>query len=497
MRKLIFIFLLVFVAFLGKAQDQVGSKLSNSVPTQMARLNPSAIVDQKPYKDFELFGASLYGDNNFARLSKHKFSLFQWKWPDAELVNKNEEVRSFGEATIFLPSFSKSLGKYSVGFRSEIRTYQWSENISHNLAQLGQEAFNFSSLENIPLEANGFRVSMASWLDLGVQVGAILHQHDKNQLSGGLSLRRLVGIGAAGIEVNDMAYVANDRNLSISSFNGELGITSPNLNSGSGWGLDLGVTYQRKLTSTRGYTPHSRRSGCRYIDYKWKIGLALLDVGSIIFKTQSYSRTIENASLPATNISELEFENVEQIVNWVDSAFVDGAVRKEQSYSVALPTALNLQFDYNLENDFRIGLVGNLSLNNTGDFKLKRLHYIAVIPRYEREQIEFGVPVSTNSFLRPRVGFMLRVGPFTLGSDNFLPLFSLVDVHELQAYCSLRILRLYSNECASKKKMWRVKDCTAPSLQRKKHLKRLELARNRAVARKYANDRKRAQFFRN
>ncbi len=462
----------------------------------MARLNPSAIVDQKPFQDFELFGASLYGDNNFARLSKHKFSLFQWKWPDSQLAKQKDRVQSFGEATIFLPSFTKSLGKFSLGFRSELRAYQWSEDIPYSFARLGQEGFNFTALENIPLQANNFRVSTAAWLDLGVQVGAILHQQDKNQLSGGLAIRRLVGVGAAGIEVNDLDYVASDRNLTISSLNSQLGITSPNLNSGGGWGFDFGMSFQRKLKSTRRYTPHSRKSGCKYIDYKWKLGLSLIDIGSIRFRTESYSRTIENASLPATNISKLEFDNAEQVVNWVDSSFVDGDIQQGQSYSVALPAAVNLQFDYNLENDFRIGLIGNWAVNNTGDFVVKRLHYVAVIPRYEREQIEFGLPVSTNSFLRPRIGFMLRVGPFTLGSDNFLPLFSLVDVHELQAYCSVRILKLYNDDCAGKRKMWRVKDCTAPSLQRKKHQGKLELASNRAKARKLANHRKRAQFFR-
>mgnify|MGYP001433793324 FL=1 len=51
------------------AQEWLGSAFDNYTPSNAMLINPSAIVDQKPWLDIHLIGVGAHGTNNLAYLA--------------------------------------------------------------------------------------------------------------------------------------------------------------------------------------------------------------------------------------------------------------------------------------------------------------------------------------------------------------------------------------------------------------------------------------------
>ncbi len=493
MKNILSLFI-VFVSFNVTllAQDQVGLKLSTMMPVQTARLNPSAIVDQRPFLDVEVVGFGGVIDNNYLYAPKEETSIIRNQFPDEASDVFDEKVKSFyGDLTLFLPSFTISKGRFSYGLRTGLRTYANAKDVPYHLAKFSKEGFEYEPLEGQGFSSAPFHVAAASWLEIGGQFGMIVHQKDRNMISAGISIQRLSGITGIGMYVNSLDYnVPNDTLFNIEEVSGELAVTDPGFNTGTGWGFDLGVTFQKKLESLRGYTPHSKSSACTYIDYKWKLGVSIVDIGRINFKSQTYTRSFSGAFSEWENIENETTDDAAAVADMIDDN-VEGDISEGSSYKMRLPTSLNVQFDYNLENNFRIGAIGNFGIPANSAYGLERLDYIAVIPRYEQLRFEVAVPISMNNYARPKLGAMLRLGPLAIGTDNIIPWLLDVDIYNLDFYFTLHIRKFNSNECKAAGVNWRVNDCTAPSTRRTykdiKRDNRKRYKRNRRKQKRYLN----------
>lgn len=450
------------------AQDQIGMKLSNMAPTQMSRLNPSAIVDQKPYRDFEVFGVGAYLMNDFMFYRAEEISILRAQIPEETDYNLNSNPRNlFAQANVFLPSFSTSHNQWAFGLRTNIRTFSVGKDLPAHLFQLIKEGVGFEDIQGQDFSSSGFRASAASWLEIGGQIGTILIRDKKNLLTAGVSVQRLIGIAGSGLYANSFSYnIQNDTALSVLETTSEFGLSKIEINSGKGWGLDFGLTYQRKLDNTKRYNTHSLKSGCNYIDYKWKLGVAIIDVGSLNFTPSGFYRKFDAVGLQLQDIEGFDPQGSEDVTAYLDNGVVAGRVQESNEFKMRLPTSLNVQFDYNLENDFRVGAIANLGFPANNAFGVERPNYVAVIPRYERLRFEAAVPVSINTvFQRPRVGLMLRWAGVTVGTDNVIPYIFDTDVYGADFYFTIRILTFNSKECLRKGVDWRVNDCTAPSIR--------------------------------
>ena len=460
-----FVFLLL-VGTVTHAQDQLGMKLSNMAPTQMARLNPSAIVDQKPFRDFEIFGVGAYLMNDYIYYDGNQTSILTGQIPEEpDDIYNTTSKNVFAQANVFLPSFSTSYGKYAFGLRTNIRTFAHGKDIPFHLAKFFKEGIGFDDLQDQELFSSNFRVNATSWLEIGGQFGMILLQKRKHMLTGGISLQRLSGIAGAGLYASTFNYnVENDTVFTILETTSDFGVSNLGFNAGRGWGTDIGFTYHRKLDNTERYNSHSLKSGCNYIDYKWKAGISLIDLGRINFTPNSFYRGFQAVGAQLNNLEGQDPQSVEDLVSYIDDGILVGDVDEDNEFRMRLPTSLNMQFDYNFENDIRVGAIANIGFPANNAFGVERPTYAAVIPRYERLYFEAALPVSINTmFMNPRVGLMLRWGPVTVGTDNIIPFAFNSDIYGADFYFTVRILRFNSPECIRKGVDWRVNDCTAPS----------------------------------
>jgi hypothetical protein len=176
---------------------------------------------------------------------------------------------------------------------------------------------------------------------------------------------------------------------------------------GQGWAADLGVLYRVDM-------------GDDY--YRWELGAALLDVGSLQFGDGEQHRF--NSSTLATalnqNYEQLELDNGldAAVQQFSEDVFGDAsASRVGTDFTMYLPTTLGLQATYRLaewakiEANYLVGV-------RTSAGAMQRASLLAVTPRVERHWWGVGMPVSLYAGEQIRVGLAVRLGPLFFGTDQ-------------------------------------------------------------------------------
>ncbi|MBL4707432.1 MAG: hypothetical protein JKY48_03215 [Flavobacteriales bacterium] len=422
--------LLVFPLF-SYGQEGVGVLTDNYMPVNQSKLNPSAMVDQKPWLSINLLGAHGYLRNNFAYLQNTRLNLLD-KDPTAVFDPPSTLGKVFVTGEVLGPSATLNIKNQAFGIHTSVRTYA---NMNRIPAVLG-EIIADESIENIEdglYEINNGRLKTMSWAEVGLSYGRNLYKRNEIMIDGGISIKRLIGIHQASLTVkNGLAEVINGDGV-IRNLDAKYSYTEPAYGAGGGWGITLGGTYKKMNDYTDSYIPHSSSSGCKWLGYKYKIGASLIDLGYIRFKQGA-----RTAALTDT-VRVDDVENIDEDVLGKD----------KNKYTGALPTALSIQADYHLKDNFYANaiIVQRLSLRNS--FGVERSNLLTISPRYESSLFSVSLPLSLANYEVPQVGLYFRVGPLALGTDHLSPFFIKHDIKAASFFIYLN-LALKSPACRDK-----------------------------------------------
>jgi hypothetical protein len=137
----------------------------------------------------------------------------------------------------------------------------------------------------------GMRAVGAAWTELGVNIGQVLKAEGFGVLSAGANLRYLQAHAGAAIGITDLEYTVVDTALAmVHSATLDYGFAMPAANAGNGFGADLGLTYTRTIDEADGYMPHRSSGGCSPAAYRYRVGLSLLDLGGMRFRSAQAGR---------------------------------------------------------------------------------------------------------------------------------------------------------------------------------------------------------------
>ncbi len=191
---------------------------------------------------------------------------------------------------------------------------------------------------------------------------------------------------------------------------------------GSGWGFDLGFTYEHRpryadyqfIANGEELTDHAQNK------YKYRIGAALLDIGSIIYnnpqQVRNYELSRNNLVLNDQAFEDLSLTNVGTAI---EEALDAKPSEKKTSIRSGLPTALHLNFDYRFSRVLFINAAVLQNLRGIESISMRQNSILAIAPRIEGKSAELAVPVAfINDYRDLAVGVMLRFGPFLVGSNN-------------------------------------------------------------------------------
>ena len=432
----------VFLVTPAMAQENQGAINDNYNPVNGQYINPSNIVDAKPWLDINIIGASAFVRNNYAfypNTTLLNFSSFENEPSVDNTVNK---INGYADFDVRGPSASLVIGQHAVSIFTNVRGMANVSNVPGVLGKMATEG-GITWADTGTYDVNNVRIKSMSWGEVGVTYGKILNVKGRNMLTGAISVKRLFGFQNAGVMVDDATVDVFDlESGSLLSTNSKYSYAEPSFNAGRGWGTTIGVTFKKMKKDVTHYIPHSKFSGCEQINYKYKVGVSLLDVGYINFKEGAYYGTYTANTI------------IDDINSAQDVSDESQAIQEGTKFTATLPTAASIQVDYNVNDKVYLNgtVIQRVPMANT--FGVERANLLAVSVRYERKFFGVGLPITMQNYdyTTTQVGLAFRFANVTIGSDNFLPIFIKHDVKAADIYFSLKYTIFKSPACKERKR---------------------------------------------
>jgi hypothetical protein len=190
------------------------------------------------------------------------------------------------------------------------------------------------------------------------------------------------------------------------------------------------------------YYPNSAKYGCRENSYKYKIGISLMDLGSIKFPEDQILYAGYNFSdfdWERYQDAEANEDNATDLFAQQENNIEQGNVR--QPNKMSLPTFISAQLDYNL-------WASKIYVNATWiqgippsrrAFGVRHANSLSVTPRYESYWIDFALPFSLYEYRYPQLGAALRLGPVTIGTDKLISWIAKTNLYGADIYAHVKI----------------------------------------------------------
>jgi len=225
-------------------------------------------------------------------------------------------------------------------------------------------------------------------------------------------------------QLNADYYHTNDQSVS-TILNAPFGLKFDFVN-GAGLGGDLGFMYEYRPNAKQNYRGIDFCAKEKFEQYKWKFGASITDLGFISYdgRGSEILSTAGNYVIDKDIVNALQYSQGMDRFDLVDQKLFDqfdaNAVNTFLSYS---PTALNVQFDNALNQHLHLGAYWTQSLKSQNTVGLRRASYFSVVPRWQDERIEVGMPITlAHDYSKLNWGVYGRIGPVIVGSDNLIGL---------------------------------------------------------------------------
>lgn len=460
-----FISLLGFSSIKVSGQEMFGVTLGNYNGLTGALLNPAIMTGSKNYLEVHFVSTHLFANNDAYYIPASDLSFWDiWK-DGTEFPTYGENDNNFlmydnrnsKAAVINLrvlgPSVMYQYGNHAFGITTGARYYTTGNQIPFEMAVFGYESLKYEPLQNVNFDDYNFDAATMAWMEIGLSYAYNVYQFLDNQVTIGASVRRLWGYAGVYGEVNNLDYIVmDDSTINVKNLNGNFGFAAPvdyNTNDypmndpffkGGGFGFDVGVVYtkRRYIDNKRWERPCQQR----YEDYLFRIGFSILDIGRVKYKNNAQLHTLDDVSVIWQNFDTISYSNVNQVVGELSNVFYGDpdASYVGNEMKIGLPTALSLQFDYNLlqVNNVYIAAVWVHPLR-FNKHTLRRPAHLSIIPRYELRHIEFNLPIMLYEYKYPRIGLSARFSFLTIGTERIGTYLGLADLNGMDIYFSLKL----------------------------------------------------------
>lgn len=453
---------------------------SNYAGTDVLFSNPAGLHHQKDWLSIHLLTADAFFSNDYMYLAKEDFKfmdifsgnlnipLHPTGYSEGErpfyIYDRSANTRFDIDLKIQGPSAMYIKKQHAFALFTAARSILHMRNISPELGRLGYYGFGYEPQHDELYKIKNFNNTFITWGEVGLSYAYQWNRLLFDNWNFGISIRRLFGVGGTYLHVNNSDYnVINDSTLDLQSLDANLGFslpsdydtdnfpTAPYIN-GNGWAFDLGVEYQVLLDrqSKEGAT---KACGQRHYDYKYRIGVSLMDFGWIKFKNNAQLHEYSNTEYYWHRIDTTDYQNWNQLMREVSYRFYGdpNASLEDTKFTMWLPTSLNIQADYNFENGIYVNgsFVYNFPFN--GSF-VRKPSILSLTPRYEKQSIEVSMPLSLYQWKYPRVGLALRLYFLTIGSDYFTSLMGWHDFNGMDLYFSIKV-NIRKGSCEKRNKI--------------------------------------------
>src|SRR5258708_736557 len=453
MRAAFLVLSIAALPFCAAAQYEMGIANSNYFGIRGVLLNPAAGADTKFKLDVNVLSAGVRFDNTFLYVPKGAVPAFGFKSIIDGIIHTDKFATNYDRtqpgklynltlsAEILGPSFLLALpNRQSIGFSIANRA---SASIRNIPGATGQNAFDYlrgPALWDTTFSDHSTRLNGMDWLEYGFHYAAVLFDDGTDKFNAGITFKYLQGIAAAYAHNTNLSYRIEDTTHVFFSGSVDYGRTDydsyrhigdyGDLNHGHGFGADIGVQFV-------------------HAD-KYKIGLSIMDIGSIQFNRNTAAFHLQTTEADFSNWGQLQLHSNLAVDRTLSAVFYNGDSTKSQvgsGFRMALPTALSLQADWKVQDHFFLNasIVKGVGHGNRAGAVQPDIY--SVTPRYESEWWDVSVPISLLYYgaWRPRVGLAVRAGYVFFGGDAPASLLALGRLKAVDFYTGVRFF-LFDNK---------------------------------------------------
>jgi hypothetical protein len=386
--------------------------------------NPAASVNSAYKWDFTFLSVQAKTTSNAAYLQTDSLgakSLTMKEGFSSKFIHTNVDVSLFN-------ILYKIDNRKAINFGLRARTYIHSKSAPFRYSDTISSFNSFLGYNNMAPYLEGFGTH-TGWLEADLNYSQVLFENNNSKLSGGITLQIMKGLSGAFIRSSKVSYLESKSATGSSYYF---------TNGGGSYGYSAGYDtdsfkdlYKTSLTSlgvsfgVEYMTYNSEVYAKNNINYDWKIGASIMDLGSNKYKPGPGSAQFYNPDITLSDADlKQKFTGIDGIEDLTDSlkTFFLNSADITENFSVSNPTRLVINIDKNLGSNFYVN--GDMSLNFYSTSSYKKMHsrelnLFTVTPRWEI--INWGVylPIQYNTQGQLWVGAAIKAGPLVLGFHNF------------------------------------------------------------------------------
>lgn len=467
--KTLYCFIFLFSSSPTYAQQWLGISGSNYAGTNSVYNNPANVADSRYKLYVNIGGNDLFFANNYVGWNAPYSALQlltntatqEYRNSKNVIIFKNAyyDINKGGEPfhanlldDLRGPSGMFTINdKRSIGLLTRGRTIINFNGIAAPLAEVIRLGTDTLSLKNQSFNVSGTSINVNSYAEMGLSYGQILKGEDEDFIKVGITIKRVVGIYSSHINIQGANYeivddpadlaLPTDRNkqiLKINTLKADYGYTNegsyknakPSLGwilgnqpSGAGWGVDLGITYEYR-PNNRLYT--YREKGVAKLDpsknkYKFRIGISLLDIGSINYNNPKYVRNwevdVDNKTFNSSDVSMIS--GSDDVYKRINTTIGLNDLNSQNNFSTGLPSSFQINLDYHVQDKFYVNSLWVQGLRGSQSMSIKMPSSLSITPRWEGKWFEVALPfVLFDNYNAFAFGIAGRIGPLFLGTDN-------------------------------------------------------------------------------
>ncbi len=458
------------------AQEMLGIVSGNHAGVNGSLVNPANMGYQRQFINVNLLGGDFFLNSNYLYIHKKDYNflrlfsvnindpqyLYVYQYPEFQFTDSLHFVdykkitslkRLYANTRILGPSLMIHYGNHAfsliTGFRNNVSV----DKLTYNTANFIFRGMDFAPQHNITYSEGPYQVSFLSWIELGLGYAYTFLSGQNRNVTAGATFKGLLGTGAAYGALNNTAYhVPNSDTIYFDELNCTFGFALPTdyaggnaltldpLIKGTGWSVDFGINWLQKTGRATRNAANRKERDAQDEDYRFRAGLSMIDLGRITFDKNVQVHEFNNVTNEQwTGLRSFHTTSIQHFMRSASHNLLGdslASLTNKSAFSVWLPTALSLQFDYNFGHSVfaNMTFVQGIKLGNPA---VRRATMLSVTPRYETPLWEVNLPLSLVDFRDPQIGLSFRIYCFTIGTEKLGTLINLTDVRGVDLYFAL------------------------------------------------------------
>jgi hypothetical protein len=436
------------------AQDSSGFSLSRWGGILAVAQNPANVFSPDLKYDVHLFSIFMTAENNYLALQADQLFSAAEARDILKPEPKGQDASVCMGADAIGPSFLIRISaKDALAFSSKDRAWANVDGIPVEAADMLYDVLLGEGANNYSFASDYTSLNFHNWIEYAFSYGRQFLSRGPHRLQAGATFKLLQGVSAYALTVRDFQSqleIASDlinRVTADVTYGHTQNLTWGNDSNGMfkneamGVGFDFGVVYEYHPAATAAGGAGQGRSS-EAVGYKFKVGLAVLDLGSINYEKKLGCRdfTVDVDVLDIVVFDEIESQaDINEVINSIDG--VTAKPGDMGRFAMNLPARISATLDFQALPGLYLNLNPVIALNG-GRNDSYRNHLVTQCGfslRYEKRWLGIIVPGAVGGLGGFRLGLGVKAGPLLVGSSSLLSFLLGGQVRSADFFVGLRI----------------------------------------------------------